>query len=66
MSGWLGIASQADTFTAGSAQEAKGQGERGYVQSKPSVSLRLLPTDGKLTPRCKQKKLLSCLAWLVI
>lgn len=66
MSGWLGISSQADTFTAGSAQEAKGQGERGHVQSEPPVSLRLLLPDAKLPPRCKQKELLSSLAWLVI
>lgn len=53
-------------FTAGSAQEEKGQGERGHVQSKPPASLGFLPPDAKLPPRCQQKELLSCLAWLVI
>lgn len=50
----------------GQPRRRKGRGRGGSVQSEPPVSLRLLPPDAKLPPRCKQKELLSCLAWLVI
>lgn len=50
----------------GQPRRQKGRGRWGSIQSEPPVSLRLLPPDAKLPPRCKQKELLSCLAWLVI
>lgn len=50
----------------GQPRRQKGRGRRGSVQSNSPVSLKLLPPDAKLPPRCKQKELLSCLAWLVI
>lgn len=50
----------------GQPRRRKGRGRRGSIQSEPPVSLKLLPPDAKLPPRCKHKELLSCLAWLVI